>query len=367
MIEREVMNIKILVSFLLLFVSVLSYFNMQITEPFDKEFHGKQFSTFYVDYEEKRMEIGMIGDILLHLPLYNYASFLPSFEPVREKLESLDLLLANQESIPAGPEFGLSGYPNFSSPTHIIRDLKEVGVDMISMANNHTLDQGEAGVLSAIRHMKKYSMPYMGAYETIEDLQTDRILEVENIHFGLLNYTYGMNGYNTPTGKDYLVNTIDADRIIKEIQVLKDKVDFVIVSIHWGSEYELEANDQQKQLAHAMAEAGADIIFGHHPHVIQPYEEIATKDGHTTHVFYSLGNFFSAQSFDFTNIGGIAKVSVLKKTINGKEVLKLEDPSFIATAVIKENPYKVYPLEEVESKVNQTDEWVQEHLFNFKD
>ncbi|MEI4771246.1 CapA family protein [Psychrobacillus sp. FJAT-51614] len=363
MIKREVVNIKILVSCLLLFVSVLSYFNLQISEPFDEEFHGKQFSTFYVDYEEKRVEIGMIGDILLHLPLYNYASFLPSFEPIREELESIDFLLANQESITAGVEFGLSGYPNFSSPPHIINDLKTVGVDLVSMANNHTLDQKEAGVLAAIDQMKKYKMPYVGAFESIEDLQTDRIFQVDDINLGCLNYTYGTNGHVTPVGKDYLVNRIDKEQITKDIQLLRKKVDILIVSIHWGDEYQLEPNDKQKELAQVMADAGVDIVFGHHPHVIQPYEVIKASDGHETHVFYSLGNFFSGQKMENTNIGGIAKLEVLEKSINGKKIYSIENPIFVSTAVVKGDPYKINLLKNIESQVGKTDMWVQQHVF----
>ena len=344
-------------------ISILFYFNLQITEPFKEEFHGKQFSTFYLDYEESKIEIGMFGDILLHLPLYNYASFLPSFEPVRDELESLDILLANQESIPAGVEFGLSGYPNFSSPSHIIDDLQTVGVDIISMANNHTLDQKEAGVLAAINHMKTYDMPYIGAYESFEDLQTDRIIQVDHIDFGFLSYTYGTNGHETPSEKGYLVNRIDEEKIAKDIRSLKPKVDFVVVNMHWGNEYELEPTDNQKQLASAIADAGADIIFGHHPHVIQPYEVITTGSGHRTHVFYSLGNFFSAQKMENTNVGGIAKLEILKKIINGKQVLSIENPTFISTAVVKGEPYTVNLLVNVENQIGKTDKWVQQHVF----
>ncbi|MFJ5771994.1 CapA family protein [Psychrobacillus sp. NPDC093180] len=355
--------IKILFSLLVLLVSVLLYFNLQITKPTSEVFHGKQFSTFHIDYREDTITIGMIGDILLHRPLYNYESFLSSLEPVREELESLDILIANQESIPAGSEFGLSGYPNFSSPSHIIRDLKEVGVDLISMANNHTLDQEEAGVRAAIKYMKTVEMPYIGAYESFEDLQTDRIIQADNIDFGFLSYTYGTNGHETPSGKDYLVNRIDEERIKEDILALKRKVDFVVVSIHWGTEYELEPNGEQKRLANMIADAGADIIFGHHPHVIQPYELITTSSGHRAHVFYSLGNFFSAQKTKNTNVGGIAKLEILKKTINGKQVLSIETPSFVSTAVLRGEPFTVQPLVQVENQSGHTDKWVQQHIF----
>src|SRR3954463_16779166 len=104
MIRVEVIIIKRLVVILLVTISILFYFNLQIEKPilFNKEFHGKQFSTFYMEYEEEKIEIGMVGDVLLHLPLYNYTNFAPSFSPVQQELESIDLLIANQESLPAG-------------------------------------------------------------------------------------------------------------------------------------------------------------------------------------------------------------------------------------------------------------------------
>ena len=347
-------------------VGILLFFNLQITEPFEEKFHGKQFSTFYMEYEEKKIEIGMVGDILLHLPLYNYLNFVPSFEPLQEELESIDFLVANQESVPAGKEFGLSGYPEFSSPAHIIRDLKTVGVDLLSIANNHTLDQQEAGLLAAIQQMKHYEMPYIGAYESFEDLQTDRIFQVKDLTVGFLGYTYSTNGHDTPVGKSYLVNRIDKMRIEKDILDLKLKADIVVVSMHWGTEYERQPNDSQKELANIISQAGADIIFGHHPHVIQPYELITSNSGHKTHVFYSLGNFFSGQKEEYTNIGGIAKVEILVKKINGEKLYTTAQPSFIPTAVIKGKPYTINLLKDVETAVGKQEDTILQHVFRNK-
>ncbi|WP_342560084.1 CapA family protein [Psychrobacillus sp. FSL W7-1457] len=350
---------KFLLSFLLLFIVVLSFFNAQITNSFEEDFSGKQVTNFHQLYKETQIEIGMVGDVLLHSPLYNYSSFLPSFQEVEKELKNLDFLLANQESPPAGTTFGLSGYPNFSSPSHIIRDLKAVGVDLISSANNHTLDKKEAGLLAAIETMEANDIPYVGAHKSVEDQQTDRIFEVKGVRLGFLNYTYGLNGHQIPEGKEYLVNLINKEQIKKDIIALKSKVDVVVLSIHWGEEYALEPSEHQKELAKWMAEAGADVIFGHHPHVIQPYERIATSMGET-HVFYSLGNFFSAQQFDSTNIGGIAKLQITKRVVQEKVIIRIENPSFTGTIVSKGNPFKVSLLEEANSQKN---DWVQQHIF----
>ena len=352
--------------FLPILAVICSFISLPIfisTQSFGEEFKGKEVTNFHIMYEEETIEIGMIGDILLHSPMYHYADFLPSFEPIEKELSNIDFLLANQESVPAGRQFGLSGYPNFSSPSHIIRDLKRVGVDLISIANNHTLDQEEAGLLSAIQTMEEEEMPYMGAYKSVEDQQRNRIFEVKGVSIGFLNYTYGTNGHTIPKGKEHLINLIDPEKITKDIHGLKEKADIVVVSMHWGNEYELEANSTQRELAKLIAEAGGDIIFGHHPHVIQPYEKIVSSTGKETHVFYSLGNFLSAQQFDYTSIGGIGKVEVVLKKIQNKKIIQVKSPSFVPTIVVKGSPYKVYPLENVENPV-VSPSWVQEHVFN---
>ncbi|WP_225229792.1 CapA family protein [Sporosarcina quadrami] len=303
--------------------------------------------------------IGMVGDILLHNPLYTYADFNPSFAAVKDKMRSIDFLLANQESLPGGVELGLSGYPLFNSPKHIIRDLKNNGVDMLSIANNHTMDQTGAGLLRAIANMKVYNMPYVGAYESEKDSETKRIVEVNGIQVGILAYTYGLNGMPTPAGKDYMVSLTDKQRIEQDIQDMNMLADLTVVSVHWGNEYALQPSEKQKELAIILASAGADIIFGHHPHVLQSYTEIGK-----TKVFYSIGNFYSAQQFDSTNIGGIAQVQVFKNVVAGRTQITTGPASFYPTAVSRDKNRKfiVVPLSEAGSAVNFNEAWVERQV-----
>src|SRR5690606_38049023 len=146
------------------------------------------------------LTIGMIGDILLHYPLYTYDSYDIPFSAVKDEMMNTDFLIANQESLPGGVELGLSGYPQFNSPKHIIRDLKANGVDLLSIANNHALDQNESGLLKAIGHMAEYGMPYIGDHESIEDRETKRIFDVKGERIGVLAYTYSVNGAAIPRG-----------------------------------------------------------------------------------------------------------------------------------------------------------------------
>ena len=355
-----------LVMFLLLFSMILTGCSLSekgqviVTDVFaEKE---TSFATY--NGPPSRITIGMIGDILLHDPLYTYEDYADSFEEVKAPLEEIDFLLANQESMPAGDLFPYSGYPTFNSPAHIIEGLKNVGVDMVSIANNHTLDQREKGVLAAIENFKSYDMPYVGAYTSEEDQNEPRVVTVNGITLGVLAYTYGTNGIPTPDGKDYLVARIDPDRISREVAELKELVDVAVVSMHWGNEYELSPNESQIELAQVVADAGGDIIFGHHPHVLQQFDRLTGKNGHDTHVFYSLGNFYSGQSFDYTDIGGIARLTIEKNMGSDGVPITIRDASFYPTAVSQDEQgiFKVVPLIAVENDKIVTNDWVLDHM-----
>ena len=359
-------NMNRLVMFVLLFSMVLTGCSLsekkQVSIPDD---FPEMVATF-ADYHAppSQMTIGMIGDILLHNPLYTYEDYAYSFEEVKAPLEEIDFLLANQESMPAGDLFPYSGYPAFNSPAHIIEGLKNVGVDMVSIANNHTLDRSEKGILAAIENIKSYDMPYVGAYTSEKDQNEPRIMTVNGITLGILAYTYGTNGIPTPVGKDYLVARIDPDRISREVAELKKLVDVAVVSMHWGNEYELTPNESQVDLAQVVADAGGDIIFGHHPHVLQPFDKLTGINGNDTHVFYSLGNFYSGQKFEYTDIGGIARLTIEKNPNAAGNPISIHDASFHPTAVSKDKQgiFKVVPLISVENDKIVTNDWVLDHM-----
>ena len=131
--------------------------------------------------EVKTIELAMIGDVLLHTELAKYEDFSSSFEPLSDTMRSYDYLIANQESMPVASKFGISGYPQFSSPDYIITDLKEAGVDMLNIGNNHTLDKYEDGLKLAIENIEKEGLPYVGAYKNAADRAVHRIADVDGI------------------------------------------------------------------------------------------------------------------------------------------------------------------------------------------
>lgn len=311
-----------------------------------------------------------VGDILIHGTVYKDAkagesyNFKPHLAHVKPYIERADLSFANQETMIGGSQLGLSTYPMFNSPYEVGDALKDAGIDIVSMANNHTLDRGEKAIQSAIQHWNEIGMLYTGSYASEEDKQTIRTLKANDITFSFLAYTYGTNGIPVPKGKNYLVNLINLENMKNDIQRAKSLSDVVVVGIHFGNEYQRLPNDNQKQLVKELANAGAHIIFGHHPHVLQPTEWIQTDDGRKTFVIYSLGNFLSGQKGIYKEIGGILQLDV-EKTVGASGVdIQIKNPAFLPTIVAKTEASKftVVPLKNVYDKNSTIYKDINQHM-----
>ncbi|EKN65494.1 hypothetical protein BABA_20186 [Neobacillus bataviensis LMG 21833] len=301
----------------------------------------------------EKITIGAIGDILIHSPVYLDAfngagyTFDPMFEPVKPLLEGPDVLTANQESMLGGLELGLSGYPMFNSPHEVANALVNSGVDIVSTANNHSLDKGEKGIQAESAFLDGIGLPHVGSFIDEKDRENLRIINKNGIKISFLSYTYGTNGIPVPTGKDFLVNLIDREVMKNEIHRAKKAADVVVMSIHWGNEYQRIPTDDQKDLANFLANEGVDIIFGSHPHVLQPMEWIQTTEGRKSFVIYSLGNFISAQYDNYKDIGGLATIDITKHVSEKGRTIELSNPMFSPTFVTSHryHQFRVVPLE----------------------
>ncbi|OZU89160.1 capsular biosynthesis protein [Virgibacillus indicus] len=289
---------------------------------------------------EQEVTFSAIGDILIHAPVYNDArvdggyDFTSMLDKVNPYLHDSTITIANQETMIGGETLGLSSYPSFNSPYEIGDALKDSGVDVVSLANNHTLDRGEKAIQNAIKHWETIDMMYTGAYKDQVDREKVRIYETgEGISIAFLSYTYGTNGIPVPNGKEYLVNLIDRDRISREVAMAKDQADVVALSLHFGNEYERMPNETQKELVQFAADEGVDIVIGHHPHVLQPVEWVTGKGGNKTIAVYSLGNFLSNQQDLYQRIGGILSFSIKKTTQGSNREIEIHSPKFIPTFV----------------------------------
>ncbi|MEO2076140.1 MAG: CapA family protein [Bacillus sp. (in: firmicutes)] len=301
----------------------------------------------------EKVTIGAIGDILIHDVVYRDAfngtvyNFNPMFENVKNLLEMPDVLTANQESIVGGTDLGLSGYPRFNSPFEVADTLLHSGVDIVSTANNHSLDKGSKGIQSETAYLERIGLPHVGSFVDIKDQQRLRIINKNGINISFLSYTYGTNGIRVPKGQDFLVNLINRDKMKEEIRRAKKASDIVVMSIHWGNEYQRIPTNAQKDLARFLANEGVDIIFGSHPHVLQPMEWIKTTDGRNVFVVYSLGNFISGQNNHYKDIGGLATIDVTKQITDQGKTIEISNPVFLPTYVSsqKNHHFKVVPLQ----------------------
>ena len=302
----------------------------------------------------KEITISSVGDVLIHAPVYVDAwtgsgyNFTPMLERVKPFLSQATITAANQESMIGGADLGLSSYPAFNSPTEVGDALKDAGVDVVMMANNHTLDRGEKAIMQAINHWETLEMVYVGSHKDEADKQKLRIVETEEgISVAFLAYTYGTNGIPVPQGKDYLVNLIDREKIAEEITRAKEAADVVVLNLHFGNEYERMPNEEQKALVQFAADQGVHAVIGHHPHVLQPAAWVEGENGNQTLVIYSLGNFLSNQQDFYTRIGGVFTFTVTKTTHGDVTEVELHSPTMLPTYVTFHpsfSDYKVVPM-----------------------
>lgn len=272
----------------------------------------------------KELNLIMAGDALLHASVYNDAKQENGSYDFSKMLTALevakkyDLAFYNQETILGGVELGLSTYPAFNSPQEFGDNMLSLGFNLISLANNHTLDRGEKAVRSSLAYWKGKHAVTAGSYDSFKERNNIQIQQKNGITYALLAYTYGTNGIPLPKGKEYLVNVYTKKMLKDDIENIRKKVDFLMVSMHWGIEYDFTPSQEQRDLAKFLADLGVDLIIGTHPHVVQPAEWIGD-----TLVYYSLGNLISGQRGTNKRIGMLGSVHITKIQ-DGK--VKLSNP-----------------------------------------
>lgn len=266
----------------------------------------------------------MVGDILLHTPLAESGKkpeggydFSAVFANLKEEIQAADLALVNQEVIIGGAELGVSGYPSFNAPYELGDALMDAGFNVVLHATNHALDKGKQGILNCLSFWQENypDTPVLGIHDSRESQQEIYVYEQQEIRIAILNYTYGTNGIPLPEDMPYGVDLLEKDRVAEDLKRARELADFVVVCPHWGKEYVLEQTKNQENWAKILAENGADLILGTHPHVIEPIELITSENGNQALVYYSLGNFVnwtSGTGAGVSNrmVGGMAQVTI---------------------------------------------------------
>src|SRR5690625_298080 len=320
-----------------------------------------------MENQSRKATLAATGDILLHDRLYKEAKqknggydFTEMFAGVKPLFKKEHLTIVNQESIIAGEELGLASFPHFNSPIEIGHTLKDLNVDIANIANNHTLDHGEEGVLKSIENWDKLGIPYVGAYKSKEDQETLRIIHKNGLRICFLSYTKAMSTKRVPKGKEYLINDYSKTRfsgfsgvagvrrLINQIN-RRNIADVVVLSIHFGKEYQMLPTSYQMETASNLSDAGADIIIGHHPHVLQPPSYIINSKGHNTFAAYSLGNFFSGQHGIYRQIGAHTTIDIEKPSLEKNSLLKIDNPTMSLTYVDTgdKGDYKMHLLKDI--------------------
>lgn len=280
--------------------------------------------------------LAVCGDIMSHSPQTNDAydaatdtySYLPCFQYVQPWIESADYAVANFETTLNGPPY--SGYPQFCAPDALAYDIQAIGFDLVTTANNHSMDKGFNGVVRTLDTLDQAGLAHVGSYRTQEEFQENNgvvVADVGGISVAFLGYTYGTNGIPIAEENNFCLNrfnvdyngdctTLDQEKLKSELAYAESlETDLIAVMIHWGIEYQTTQNEYQTQVADFLIANGADLILGSHSHVPQPMETrtVTLDDGSTRSAFvaYSLGNFVSNQSPATVNVNYTDTTAVL--------------------------------------------------------
>ncbi|MCM1565145.1 MAG: CapA family protein [Dehalobacter sp. 4CP] len=267
--------------------------------------------------ESTQMKLTLLGDIMCHPTQYEAAQtsggydFNPSFEEIGKDTRLADLTIANLETTLAGKEMTYSGYPSFNTPEQMADAVRNtLGVDVVSSANNHSLDRNFSGLSQTINFLDQYGLKHTGTYQTAEDSQEILIQEISGLRIAFLSYTYGTNGVTLPEGKAFAVNYLDREKILTDAKMARTLgADLIIASLHWGTEYATKPSTEQVSLATWIFEnTEVDIIAGNHVHAVQPITFLQVKSKTTGKekeglVIYAQGNFISDQKTDTANMG----------------------------------------------------------------
>lgn len=313
--------------------------------------------------KEKKISLIAGGDALIHDTVYNSArigksfDFKPKFEYIKQIVKNYDLAYYNQETILSGDEIPLSNYPCFSTPTQVGDAYIDAGFNLVSLATNHIMDKGSKGVEASSRYWNKQKdkILYSGSASSKEEAERVDIREKNGIKYTMISYRMPELSNGLPHTYDYEVNEYTFKKAKADISKVRDKVDVLIVSMHWGVEDADYRTEYQRKTAEELSSLGVDIILGTHSHVIQPIERI-----NNTIVVYSLGNFISDQIPIKNLIGTLISMDI---TVKNKKV-KVDNIGARLMYTNKRNGYKVTPWEYLDKSILPQKDQMHEYFKN---
>lgn len=256
------------------------------------------------------IEVAAIGDIIPHQnvkrcaeqhredegKVYKNEGYDYLFERVRDELKA-DITIANYESPIASPESSLERPFVFNSPVSLLRAAAEANINIFNIANNHIYDQGIKGFNDTLKSFRDNKISYIGTYKNNRPVPFT--YEKNGIRVAIFGFTTLMNSMINYDKLDEFVRKYDEKIDPEAIRGVREQYDVIIIYIHWGEEYIKEPSKAQREIALQLIDAGADIIIGGHPHILQPLELMVSEDKRVVPVIFSLGNFISNQSRNY--------------------------------------------------------------------
>ena len=247
--------------------------------------------------EPVRIRLVAVGDVMMHQDVQRSAQGAGSFDAlwgdVSPLLVGADIAFGNLET-PVAPDTGVHGRPFvFNAPRELPDALKRSGFQVLATANNHGYDQGPKGVTETLAHLEASGLVSVGSGPDQAQAEAPKILVRRGIRIAFLGCTDIFNNNLNREGKGPWIAEL-GDRTIAAVRAARLQADVVIVSVHWGAEYQHQPSARQREMAQKLFESGADLILGHHPHVLQPLER-SSCNGRSVAVAFSMGNFISNQ------------------------------------------------------------------------
>lgn len=307
-----------------------------------------------------------VGDVLLHQPLHVQAlrdlgGHRSLWSPVAQLIASADIAYANLEG-PIAPGLTAGGrevadpgrvfdkrvytsYPMFNYQPFLANDLAASGFDVVSTANNHALDRGSKGADFTIDHLRAAALPFTGTRRSTEpQAPWYALIDRPGLRTAWLACSFSTNGV-PDRARQVLDCYRDEEQVVEQARALAARadVDAVIVTPHWGNEYQLRPNAEQRRLGRALIDAGALAVLGAHPHVPQPWERHQAPDGRSGLIVYSLGNFVSGQFHRVPTRASLVLQLVLRRTPQCAVII--DQVSHVPLEMTREGgTYRVQPL-----------------------
>jgi len=391
-INYNILSYGVIISIIFVLIIVLAY--KSITNKSSEQYSAGE-EKIYVLFEEIDLasknlgniiaetekdiiiNIATVGDILCETPIYESAydaesdkyDFSNIFSNVSKYTSEADIAIGLLETnFVDGEE--ISGSGKYNSPNEFGQALKNIGIDVLNTANNHSLDYGLEGVHSTISYLNSLGIDTTGTYSSEKKANEILIKNVKGIKLAFLSYTEDYKNYGSQIkDNEYVINLIDREKMKFDIQkAKKEGADYVFVHMHWGDLISIDPNANQEELANFLFESGADFVLGSHPASLQPMETRTTDDNKNIFISYSTGNFISASKYNYSDIEMILNIEISKSGTTGETHLTKVTYTPVYLLDNGENSENRYVLldikEEIKKYENNDNGSVSEPIYN---